>query len=82
MRTASWMTSCRSRLRPYPGSPSWKLLVDVYQGRRALIQGIHDYEVEMIRYSAEAVAESRKQMNSADIIQCNWRDLPGRFRQK
>ncbi|MBN9509399.1 MAG: FAD-dependent monooxygenase [Alphaproteobacteria bacterium] len=43
-------------------------LVEVHQGRKPLLQAIHDYEIEMLRYSTEAVAESRKQMNSADLI--------------
>jgi hypothetical protein len=29
---------------------------------------IHDYEVEMRRYSAEAVRASKQQMNAADLI--------------
>jgi 2-polyprenyl-6-methoxyphenol hydroxylase-like FAD-dependent oxidoreductase len=44
------------------------LLVEVHQGRRPLVQAIHDYEAEMLRYSAEAVAESRQQMSSSDPI--------------
>jgi 2-polyprenyl-6-methoxyphenol hydroxylase-like FAD-dependent oxidoreductase len=44
------------------------VLIDVYQGRKPLVPAIGEYEAEMLRYSAEAVAESRKQMNSADLI--------------
>lgn len=43
-------------------------LVEVHQGRKPLVQAIHDYEVEMLRYSAEAVRASKKQMSSADLI--------------
>src|SRR5262249_10939047 len=39
-----------------------QLLVDVHQGRRPLVQATSDYEVEMRRYSTEAVNESKKQM--------------------
>jgi 2-polyprenyl-6-methoxyphenol hydroxylase-like FAD-dependent oxidoreductase len=45
-----------------------RALSDAAQGRKALIPAIHDYEVEMLRYSAEAVRESRKQMSSRDPI--------------
>jgi 2-polyprenyl-6-methoxyphenol hydroxylase-like FAD-dependent oxidoreductase len=45
-----------------------KLLVEVHQGRKPLVDAIHDYEVEMLRYSTEAVNESKKQMNSTDLI--------------
>lgn len=43
-------------------------LVEVAQGGRPLLAAIHDYEAEMRRYSAEAVRESRKQMNAHDAI--------------
>jgi 2-polyprenyl-6-methoxyphenol hydroxylase-like FAD-dependent oxidoreductase len=45
-----------------------KLLVEVHQGRKPLVDAIHDYEVEMLRYSTEAVNESKKQMSSTDLI--------------
>ena len=37
-------------------------------GGKPLVQAIHDYEAEMLRYSTEAVAASRKQMISSDMI--------------
>jgi 2-polyprenyl-6-methoxyphenol hydroxylase-like FAD-dependent oxidoreductase len=43
-------------------------LVEADQGRKPLIQAIHNYEVEMLRYSSEAVKASKKQMNSTDPI--------------
>jgi 2-polyprenyl-6-methoxyphenol hydroxylase-like FAD-dependent oxidoreductase len=45
-----------------------KRLVEAQRGEKSLIQSIHDYEVEMLRYSTEAVIASRKQMNSNDKI--------------
>jgi hypothetical protein len=33
-----------------------------------LIEALHQYEVEMLKYSSQAVLESRKQMDAADII--------------
>lgn len=45
-----------------------RLLVDASHGRTLLVESIHDYEAEMRRYSAEAVRESRKQMDSRDRI--------------
>jgi len=44
------------------------MLLEVYLGRKLLVAAIHDYEVEMLRYSAEAVEESKKQMDSGDLI--------------
>lgn len=44
------------------------LLADADRGRKALVSAIHEYEVEMLRYSTEAVNESKKQMNSKDAI--------------
>lgn len=44
------------------------LLIEASQGERPLIAAIHAYEVEMLRYSAEAVADSRKQMDAKDPI--------------
>jgi 2-polyprenyl-6-methoxyphenol hydroxylase-like FAD-dependent oxidoreductase len=45
-----------------------KTLTEVQRGREPLVDAIHDYEVEMLRYSTEAVLESRKQMNANDMI--------------
>jgi 2-polyprenyl-6-methoxyphenol hydroxylase-like FAD-dependent oxidoreductase len=44
------------------------VLIDAHQGRMALAPAIHAYEAEMLRYSAEAVSESKKQMSSNDLI--------------
>jgi 2-polyprenyl-6-methoxyphenol hydroxylase-like FAD-dependent oxidoreductase len=43
-------------------------LVDVRDGRLELIPALHAYEEEMLGYSSEAVIESRKQMDSNDLI--------------
>jgi 2-polyprenyl-6-methoxyphenol hydroxylase-like FAD-dependent oxidoreductase len=43
-------------------------LLDAQQGRKTLTRAIGEYEAEMLRYSSEAVIESRKQMNSNDRI--------------
>jgi 2-polyprenyl-6-methoxyphenol hydroxylase-like FAD-dependent oxidoreductase len=45
-----------------------RTLVGVTDGQRTLVPAIHEYETEMLRYSTEAVAASRKQMNAADTI--------------
>ena len=45
-----------------------QLLIEVHKGEKQLIPAIHEYEAEMLRYSTEAVIESRKQMNSNDMI--------------
>jgi 2-polyprenyl-6-methoxyphenol hydroxylase-like FAD-dependent oxidoreductase len=45
-----------------------KLLIAVNEGQKPLIQAIHEYETEMLRYGAEAVSESKKQMNAHDWI--------------
>ena len=45
-----------------------KMLVEAQRGEKPLLQAVHEYEVEMLRYSTEAVIESRKQMNSNDVI--------------
>jgi 2-polyprenyl-6-methoxyphenol hydroxylase-like FAD-dependent oxidoreductase len=45
-----------------------QMLVAAHHGRKPLFQAIHEYEAEMLRYSSEAVNESRKQMNWADAI--------------
>jgi 2-polyprenyl-6-methoxyphenol hydroxylase-like FAD-dependent oxidoreductase len=44
------------------------LLIDAHQGRRALVPAIHAYEAEMLRYSAEAVLDSKRHMTSNDLI--------------
>jgi 2-polyprenyl-6-methoxyphenol hydroxylase-like FAD-dependent oxidoreductase len=44
------------------------MLIDTDQGRRTLAPAIREYEAEMLRYSAEAVRESKKQMNASDMI--------------
>jgi 2-polyprenyl-6-methoxyphenol hydroxylase-like FAD-dependent oxidoreductase len=45
-----------------------KMLVEAQRGEKPLVQAVHEYEVDMLRYSTEAVIESRKQMNSNDMI--------------
>jgi 2-polyprenyl-6-methoxyphenol hydroxylase-like FAD-dependent oxidoreductase len=45
-----------------------KTLMEVSEGRKPMTAAIHEYEVEMLRYSTEAVLESRKQMNDEDMI--------------
>jgi 2-polyprenyl-6-methoxyphenol hydroxylase-like FAD-dependent oxidoreductase len=45
-----------------------ELLIEVDGGRKSLVDAVHHYETEMLRYSSEAVAESKKQMNSTDLI--------------
>jgi len=45
-----------------------QLLVEADRGRKPLVQAIHNYEVEMLRYSSEAVEKSKKQMSSTDLI--------------
>lgn len=42
-----------------------RMLVEADQGRKPLVEAIHAYEVEMLRYSTEAVRESKKQMDAA-----------------
>ncbi len=44
-----------------------RMLVEADQGRKPLLEAIHAYEVEMLRYSAEAVQESKKQMDASDL---------------
>jgi 2-polyprenyl-6-methoxyphenol hydroxylase-like FAD-dependent oxidoreductase len=43
-------------------------LIEVHRGRRALALAIGGYEAEMLRYSAEAVNESKKHMSAKDLI--------------
>jgi 2-polyprenyl-6-methoxyphenol hydroxylase-like FAD-dependent oxidoreductase len=45
-----------------------RLLDEAYRGQKALVPVIREYEAEMLRYSTEAVLESRKQMNANDMI--------------
>lgn len=45
-----------------------KKLTEVRDGQAILKQAIHEYEAEMLRYSTEAVLESRKQMDARDAI--------------
>jgi 2-polyprenyl-6-methoxyphenol hydroxylase-like FAD-dependent oxidoreductase len=45
-----------------------KTLRAVSQGEKPLVAAIHEYEVEMLRYSTEAVLKSRQQMNANDAI--------------
>jgi hypothetical protein len=45
-----------------------KSLREVCHGDRPLIEAIHQYEAEMLRYSSEAVLESKKQMDANDMI--------------
>jgi len=43
-------------------------LIGARDGATPLVEAIHAYEAEMLRYSTEAVLESRKQMNAGDLI--------------
>lgn len=45
-----------------------RLLIEVDCGQRSLVSAIHEYKGEMLRYSGEAVSESKKQMSSTDLI--------------
>jgi 2-polyprenyl-6-methoxyphenol hydroxylase-like FAD-dependent oxidoreductase len=45
-----------------------QLLVHVGRGTKPLLEAIHEYESEMLRYSTEAIIESKKQMDSHDAI--------------
>jgi 2-polyprenyl-6-methoxyphenol hydroxylase-like FAD-dependent oxidoreductase len=44
------------------------MLIEASRGERPLVDAIHAYEAEMLRYSAESVRESRKQMDAGDAI--------------
>jgi 2-polyprenyl-6-methoxyphenol hydroxylase-like FAD-dependent oxidoreductase len=44
-----------------------KRLIEVEAGRKPLIEALHEYEVEMLAYSKDAVLESRKQMDARSI---------------
>jgi 2-polyprenyl-6-methoxyphenol hydroxylase-like FAD-dependent oxidoreductase len=43
-------------------------LIEVHEGTKPLVAALHEYEVEMLRYSKEAVLESRKQMDANSIV--------------
>lgn len=43
-------------------------LIDVRDGKLELVPAVHAYEEEMLGYSSKAVIESRKQMDSSDLI--------------
>lgn len=45
-----------------------RLLIAANAGHLSRVQAIQEYEAEMRRYSADAVAESKKQMNANDLI--------------
>ena len=45
-----------------------KQLIGVRDGRQELIPALAAYEKEMLRYSAQAVIESRKQMDAKEVI--------------
>ncbi|MBB3743347.1 2-polyprenyl-6-methoxyphenol hydroxylase-like FAD-dependent oxidoreductase [Rhizobium sp. BK226] len=45
-----------------------RMLVEANQGRKPLVEAIHAYEVEMLRYSTEAIRESKKQMDARDLV--------------
>jgi 2-polyprenyl-6-methoxyphenol hydroxylase-like FAD-dependent oxidoreductase len=44
-----------------------KRLVEVNNGSKPLVEALHEYEVEMLAYSEDAVLESRKQMDARSI---------------
>jgi 2-polyprenyl-6-methoxyphenol hydroxylase-like FAD-dependent oxidoreductase len=44
------------------------LLFEASRGQKGLVQAVGEYEAEMLRYSSEAVRESRKHMSSTDLI--------------
>jgi 2-polyprenyl-6-methoxyphenol hydroxylase-like FAD-dependent oxidoreductase len=45
-----------------------KRLEEVHRGGKPLVEAVHEYEAEMLRYSSRAVIESRKQMDAKDTI--------------
>jgi 2-polyprenyl-6-methoxyphenol hydroxylase-like FAD-dependent oxidoreductase len=45
-----------------------KRFMEVSHGDKPLIEAIHEYEGEMLRYSSKAVLDSKKQMNANDIL--------------
>ena len=42
-------------------------LIEVQNGRKPLVEALHEYEVEMLTYSKDAVLESRKQMDARSV---------------
>jgi 2-polyprenyl-6-methoxyphenol hydroxylase-like FAD-dependent oxidoreductase len=42
-------------------------LIEVQNGRKPLVEALHEYEVEMLTYSKDAVLESRKQMDAHSV---------------
>ena len=44
-----------------------RMLIEADQGRKSLLEAIRAYEIEMLRYSSEAVRESKKQMDAGDL---------------
>jgi 2-polyprenyl-6-methoxyphenol hydroxylase-like FAD-dependent oxidoreductase len=44
-----------------------KRLIEVQNRRKPLVEALHEYEVEMLTYSKDAVLESRKQMDARSI---------------
>jgi 2-polyprenyl-6-methoxyphenol hydroxylase-like FAD-dependent oxidoreductase len=44
-----------------------KRLVEVNNGSKPLIEALHEYEVEMLAYSKDAVLDSRKQMDARSV---------------
>lgn len=45
-----------------------KRLTEVTDGCKPLLQALHEYEVEMLTYSKDAVLDSRKQMDANSVI--------------
>ena len=45
-----------------------QLLVEADREKKPLVPTIHAYEAEMLRYSSEAVIESKKQMSATDLV--------------
>ena len=45
-----------------------KRFTEVCHGEKLLVEAIHGYEAEMLRYSTEAVRDSKKQMDANDMI--------------
>jgi 2-polyprenyl-6-methoxyphenol hydroxylase-like FAD-dependent oxidoreductase len=43
-------------------------LIEVRDSRKPLLEALHEYEVEMLTYSKDAVLESRKQMDASSIV--------------
>ncbi|EJZ23109.1 FAD-dependent monooxygenase [Rhizobium sp. Pop5] len=44
-----------------------RMLVEADRGRKPLVEAIHAYEVEMLRYSTEAVQESKRQLDASGL---------------